>query len=161
MTFHDEIVKLQGLAAAGEARLQALEDHLFPPASAVDQTPITEEYLDTLSVEAIGELYKGKRIDEATLGAAITRHFWPAPKPEVVAAAPVAETPAPLDDAQIEAQNAHDRETGNVNEAGQTPAEAVAAEATEAEAAAPTAKAKRVAKAKGTPVAIKDEGLES
>lgn len=131
MNFHDEIVKLQEQNAALNDRVAALEAKQGTDAPE-DPTPvvITPEYLDSLTVDQIGDLYKAGRIKERQLGAAVTRKVFPQGVPAELADefAPEPEPPAAVDAEQIAKQDEHDRATGNVNEAGQTPAEAVAAE---------------------------------
>jgi hypothetical protein len=139
MNFHDEIVKLQAQNAALTERVAALEVKAIDPESAPSEpVAITDEYLESLTAEELGELYKAKRISEATLGLWVMRKVFPQGAPAELQndAKPVAVSlPEPVNQDQIDRQNAHDRETGNLNEAGHTPYEAVEAEAAAVEAA--------------------------
>lgn len=166
MKFDDEIVALQARVDALEARVERAASADAPaPSQSVEYT---QEYLESLTDDEVGRLFVEGKIGPAQVGAAVTGRRVKAnlreriavleaavallpPEPEPVADEPAPEVPAaevvepatpePINEAQIAAQDEHDHATGNVNELGQTPAEAVAAEA-----AAP---------------AVVDEGLES
>jgi hypothetical protein len=66
MRYDEEIEKLTAKVAELEARLTAVE-----PEPAEEPQPYTSDYLETLTVDAIADLYKGGHIDASQLGAAI------------------------------------------------------------------------------------------
>lgn len=104
MQFHDEIEKLQARLAALEAKFGIGDPEPEVEQAAVEITP---EYLDGLSIDAIGDLYKAGKISEATLGAAVTRKVFPQgmpaelagefePEPVVATVEPVSTEEAPV-----------------------------------------------------------------
>lgn len=123
MQFHEEIEKLQARVAALEAKF-GLD---VPATDEAAPAAYTLEYLATLSVDAIGDLYKTGKIDVGQLGAAVTRKVFPQGVPEELAprvttqaaipaetgddapavVEPVADVVEPVDEAETEVEDTH------------------------------------------------------
>lgn len=159
MTFHDEIVKLQERVAALEAILGQVPE--AAPES-VEPAAYTKEYLDTLSVDQIGDLYKAGKIDAGQLGEAVTRKVFPQGVPAELRDE-LGHEPNPEPQAhEVEAE--HDGPTieGEPVEVEPVDAEAVDTHADEIEDAANGhGQGEPVVEAETAATAVEDAGLES